>query len=521
MFGFSKKNKVDHRSTHASRHGQPSVALPSQTTTCISNEYPTLQVPKTKFVDLKGMPEMKKQVADACKQITGSWESGMMNKNGILLWGDPGNGKTAIAKAIAGVYGWPFFEIKASNITSQWIGETPRAIKESFDFVKRNSPCVLLLDEIDSLLTERKSGTTKDEADIRSTLLTELEDIRNYSVIVLGATNYYERLTPASVREGRFDFKIEVKSPDLDARKALIELNVTSPLSVQVRDAVAARYAGFSVKRVISIAQGAQASAGQQALRIEDFSKALRKLQGSMGSVLRNVPGLSELTFNKSLAAEIDELVAELVVVDKLLMHGSKPFKGCLFVGPPGTGKTALAKAISKDAGWAFRAVAGPDILANFDKLEEVYREALDLRPCVIFIDEATELLKERTTSRFSEHINKFLTVIDGFGEPVPDVVFMAATNDGDGVDEAIARRLYRRIVFELPDLSSRIKLIGSWADRHVPAREAVTRRIDSLAQEMTGMSAANIMNRLDTAYKKAVVSGIKNNAEPDFRNFI
>lgn len=514
MFAFFKKSKAK---THERKNGQPCISSIYQTSNCIASQYPLLEIPDIHFRDLKGMPELKLQVVNACKEITSGWLSGEMSRNGILLYGDPGNGKTAFGKAIAGSYGWPFFEIKSANITSQWVGETARAIKESFDFVKRNAPCVLMLDEMESLIAEVSDKSGKDERDIRNTLLTELVDVRSFPVIVVGATNFYERLSAAAVREGRFDYKIEVKSPDLEARKALISMHSGRAISEQVLDVVAKRYSGFSVKRVMSVAEEAGKLAACVPLSVEHFSVALRKIQGSVGNALRDVAGLTELTFNKNLAVEIDDLVEELCSVDHLLMHRSTPFKGALFYGPPGTGKTALAKAIAKDSGWAFLEVAAPDILADFSKLEEVYRKAKDLRPCVIFIDEATDLLAERTTSSYASHTNKLLTMIDGFGEEIPDVVFIAATNHAENIDEAIARRLYRAITFELPDHDSRIKLLETWARRNKEVEGLILGSLDRLAEETQGMSAANIFNLLDTRQKKAILQGIRAKREPDF----
>ena len=515
MLGFFKTKKKNESIN--TRSGQPSNVGEYHTTNCISSMYPVLEVPEITFKDLKGMQELKVQIVDACKTITSEWKAGSMGKNGILLYGEPGNGKTAFGLAIAGSYKLPFFEIKAANITSQWVGETARSIKESFDFVKRNAPCVLMLDEIDSLITELDKNSNKDQRDIRNTLLTELVDIRSFDVFIIGATNYFDKLSAAAVREGRFDFKIEVKSPDLEARSSIIRQTIDCAIDDDLLKIVAKRYSGFSVKRIISIADEARRIAAGEELKISHFTNALRKIQGSHGNALRDVLGLDDLIFNESLRSDIDDLVMELSAVDDLLLQKSQPFKGALFVGPAGTGKTALAKAIAKETNWAFLDVSAPDILADFSLMEETYKKAKDLRPCVIFIDEATDLLKDRTISNYATHTNKLLTLIEGYGEEIPDVVFMAATNHGDDVDEAMARRFYRRINFELPDLHTRKKLITSWSKKNKAAEVAVLRAADVLSVMSEGMSAANINNWLDTEYKKAILEGLRRKQQPDF----
>lgn len=498
------------------RDGQASIKGNYSTSNCIAHAYPKLEVPATKFQDIKGMLELKTAVVSACKEITASWRSGAFNRNGILFHGLPGNGKTSLGKAIAGSYGYPFFEIKAATIISQWVGETPRGIKESFDFVKLNAPCVLMLDEIDSLISDISKNTSEDKLDVRNTLLTELEAIRKFPVIIVGATNYYDRLNPASIREGRFDFKLEVKNPDFDARIELLRNNLGKPCADDVLNIVAKRYAGFSVKRIIAIAENASTlSSGQ--IGVKTFSAALRKLQGSSGNALRDVPGLSELCFNQKLSETINDLVSELVQVDELITYGVAPFKGALLVGPPGTGKTALAKAIAKDSGWAFLDVAGPDLLADFSKIDEMYRKALELRPCVIFIDEGTDLIKDRERSPHSGFTNKLLTVIDGFGEAVPDVVFMVATNHGDDVDEAISRRLYRRVDFELPDAQTRASLIRAWSNKKASVGEIVHDSLHKLVADSDGMSAANIQNWLEVRYKRVIVKALQSGSKPLF----
>lgn len=488
-----------------------------QTSLCIANNYDEYVVPQIAFSDMFGMQELKQQVITAAKSIRASWPS-EKPKNGILLYGPPGNGKTMVAEMIAGSYQIPLFEIKASSITSQYVGETTRALKESFDFVKRNTPCVLLLDEVDSLMATLSKNSQDERRDIRSTILTELVELRNFPVFVVAATNYYDKLDPASIREGRFDYKIEVGSPDYAARLGLLSKTLRrSEVSSDLLNVVAKRYAGFSVKRVLSISESVADSTVGRKVTIEDFSKALRKIQGTKGDALKDVLGLNDLVYNHSLSIKIEQLVAQLKKVDELIVFGAKMPKGALFVGPAGTGKTALAKAMAKESGWAFLSAAGPDLLQDIGKLDEIYNKAKDIRPCVIFIDEATQLVAERTTSRFSEHTNKLLTIIDGFGEDIQDVVFFAATNHGDNVDEAIARRLHQRIEFELPDKSTVRKLVQKWADKHPYVRNQVLNDIDRICLKLEGLSHSRISTSLDQAYSRAVLDKLQKKSKLTF----
>lgn len=514
MFGLFKKTKPKFNNNI----GFKTKSGNYQTATCISHQYEYAVVPECHFKDVHGMHETKQKIIQAVKEIRASWTNNdVLRKNGVLLYGEPGNGKTMFAQCIAGSYKIPYFEITAANITSQYIGETPRAIKESFDFVKRNSPCVLMLDEVDALISELDKNSTSDKRDVRSTLLTELVEIRKFPIFVVAGTNYFDKLDPASIREGRFDYKIEVSSPDLDARIALLKRGInSSKVNPEVLSLVAKRYAGFNSKRIINIASEVKASAGNEYLTVGHFSKALRKIQGASGNTLRNVPGLDQLAFNEEMAHEVDDLVSELKLVDHLVTHNTDPFKGALFFGPAGTGKTALAKAIAKESGWAFLDTTGPDLISDFEKFDQLYKKAKALRPCVIFIDEASELISERTTSRHSVHTNKLLTVIDGFGESIPDVVFIAATNHGDNVDEAVARRLYRKIYFELPNAETTTKLLRIWSEKNPTCRTVIENSISMIVEKLVGMSAANMISSLDTAYKKSVLDAIKTGKKPE-----
>jgi transitional endoplasmic reticulum ATPase len=140
---------------------------------------------------------------------------------------------------------------------------------------------------------------------------------------------------------------------------------------------------------------------------------------------------------------------------------------GILLYGAPGTGKTAAARAIALESGWAFLSVAGPELLAQRDRLSRLYAEALDVRPTVVFIDEADDVIADRRFAAAPDVVNRLLTTMDGTLDKVPDVVFVAATNHPERIDPALLRagRFTEKIEFTAPATAQLAAFIGTWVD--------------------------------------------------------
>ena len=154
-------------------------------------KYEDLVIPKLRWEDdFIGMEDLQVKVREATYSITKGWKDysagitdSIKSPNGILLTGDPGNGKTFIGELIAGSFQIPFFNMVIADFSSQWVGESNKALAIAFEFVKRNSPCVLFIDELDSFVSSRSSRGSGNAADQQSvqmvnTFLTELVEIR-------------------------------------------------------------------------------------------------------------------------------------------------------------------------------------------------------------------------------------------------------------------------------------------------------------------------------------------------------
>jgi transitional endoplasmic reticulum ATPase len=472
--------------------------------------------PKTSFKDIFGNSEIKARLKDAAQAIVAPRADGKQVRNGILLSGEPGNGKTVFAEALAGELKLPFLQLSYSDVASQWVGEKTSRINAAFAQARRQQPCVLFIDEVDSFLESRDSGRndgTKEDRDVVNALLTLMVDIRKEKVILVAATNHIDRLDGAGIREGRFDFKVEITPPDREARVGLLTHGLKTQLpkvsvDAAVVEAVARRWNGFSVKRILAVTEELPsylAREGKTSLAYEDFMGALRMLQGRKGSTPENVKPIAELVLSAATREMLDLIVGRMADPEHTESHGGTLPTGVLFYGPPGTGKTATAKALAKEIDWAFLPATGADLARDPKALEKLYAKAKELRPCVIFVDEADELLKSRDYSPNTESTNKLLTLMDGVNDRVKDVVWVAATNNPEQIDAALLRggRFTEKVLFEKPSAEGLSAYLEGW----------FTSRKVALESGLTAAGVADMMGSESIANAEALVQAALNRA--------
>lgn len=488
-----------------------------QNTQTDSEPVARVEKPTITFKDIYGNTVLKSRLLLAGQAIVGRKKDGASPRNGILLSGEPGNGKTIFAEALAGELKLPLLKLTHSDVASKWVGERTSRIKRAFDQAISRQPCALFIDEIDSFIPDRSSGhsSVKEDTDVANSLLTLLVDIRKHKVLVIAATNHMDRLDGAAVREGRFDFKVEITPPDMEARIGLLTKGVTDNLKGHSVDEatiknVAARWNGFSVKRILAVTEELpsymQEHVGGRQVTFEDFMAALRRVQGRRGSTPESAIPMDQLILSGEPRETLDMLANRLrdpLRVERL--GGSLP-TGVLFYGPPGTGKTSVCKSLAKEVGWAFLPTSGAELARDPKGLQKLYDKAKELRPAIIFIDEADDLLRNREYSTSTESTNKLLTIMDGAGDRVRDVLFVAATNNPDQIDSAMLRggRFTEKVEFELPKEDQMAIYVANWfAKRALRLNRGLT--ADIIAADLGRQSFANVEAVLQHAVNRAI----------------
>ena len=186
--------------------------------------------PKTTFADVAGIDSEKQElmeVVDFLKNKEKFTAVGARVPRGVLLSGEPGTGKTLLARAIAGEANVPFFAASGSDFSGIIVGLGVAKIKEIFEMAKRNAPCILFIDEIDAIGQRRSTGSYNDQdrEQTLNQLLIEMDGFANDTgIIVIGATNRPDMLDSALLRPGRFDRQVYIELPDLAGRRAILDL---------------------------------------------------------------------------------------------------------------------------------------------------------------------------------------------------------------------------------------------------------------------------------------------------------
>jgi transitional endoplasmic reticulum ATPase len=421
----------------------------------------SMKASRYKFADVVGMAETKERLLAAAKDVIAARAN---PRNGILLFGEPGNGKTMFAEALAGELNVPFFSIAYSDIASMWVNESVQKVKAAFAAARKTGFGVFFIDEIDSFLKERSgSGSHHMDRDLTNTMLTEIVNLRGTKIVLVAATNHLDDLDSAGIREKRFDFKVEIPAPDQEARQAILRRAIGSTAGYDVAEpgvvaTLAERWAGYSAARLAAVGEqiGDMRRNGEFAgkLTFDIGMRALRLVQGRKGKLPETVKGIDEILMPEESRNVLKDMAFKMANVYSLEKMGSRLPTGMIFVGPPGTGKTQAAMALAKQADWAFLKITGSEIMSKPETWDKLYKTACEIRPAIVFLDEADGILRDRQYSHYGMLTEKILTTIDGAGGRVRDLLFIAATNYYDRIDSAAVRggRFEEKIVFDVPE---------------------------------------------------------------------
>ena len=451
---------------------------------------------------------------------------------GVLLFGPPGCGKTLMARALAGESGAAFFSISGSDFVELYVGVGASRVRELFREARENAPAVIFIDELDSVGRRRgeRGGTGNDEREqALNQVLAELDGFSQMGgIIVVAATNRPDVLDPALLRPGRFDRSVGLERPGEAARLAILELHAgdkrwapgvdLASVASRAIGMTGADLAGVMNEAALLAARDDHPSVSQADLeralqRALDAPERQRRLSLRDRSVGRRHTAETKVTFADVAGAEA--VVEELADVVAFLAHpeafdrlGARAPRGVLLTGPPGCGKTLLARALAGEANAAFFSVGGSDFVELFvgmgaARVRDLFAEAAALAPAIVFIDEIDSIGAHRGgamasggTRESDQALNQVLIEMDGF-EARTGVIVVGATNRPDMLDRALLRpgRFDRQVAMSAPDRSARRAILAIHARGKPWAADVDLDVVAGLARGMTGADLANLCN--------------------------
>merc|ERR1712000_794392 len=470
---------------------------------------------------------------------------GIKPPRGVLMFGPPGTGKTLMARAVANETGAFFFLINGPEIMSKMAGESESNLRKAFEEAEKNSPAITFIDEIDSIAPKREKTNGEVERRVVSQLLTLMDGMKARSnVVVMAATNRPNSIDPALRRFGRFDREVDIGIPDPTGRLEILQIHTKNMKLADDVDleSIAAETHGFVGADIAQLCAEAAFSCirekmdlidiegdtidadvlGSLAITNEHFNESRTRVNPS--SLRETVVAIPNVTWEdvgglEEVKNELQETVMYPITYGHLYKkYHTTPSTGVLFYGPPGCGKTHLAKAVANSCGANFISIKGPELLTMwFGESEANVRELFDkaraAAPCILFFDELDSIARSRgggggdAGGAGDRVINQILTEMDGI-EAKKNVFVIGTTNRPDILDPAILRpgRLDQKIYIPMPDLESREGVFKANL-RGTPLAPDVSLR--SLAEHTEGYSGADIAEICKRACKYAIRDAI------------
>lgn len=488
------------------------------------------RVPDVTYEDIGGLEEeiqkIREMIEIPMKHPEVFKRLGVTPPKGVLLYGPPGCGKTLLAKALANEINAHFAVINGPEIMSKYYGQSEENLRNVFEEAEKNAPAIIFIDEVDAIAPKRENVTGEVERRVVSQLLTLMDGLKSRGkVVVIAATNIPNSIDPAMRRAGRFDREIEIGVPDVEGRKEILLIHTRGmALNKEVDlNKIAGMTHGYvgadieilckeaamkTLRRVIPKIHGEAVDISQEILEQlvvtpEDFIEAFREVEPSgMREAFVEVPNvkwedIGGLESTKKELREAVELPLRNPEVFKRL--GIEPPRGILLHGPPGCGKTLLARAVATESEANFIAVRGPELLSKWvgeseEGIRRVFKRARQVAPCIVFFDEIDSIAGTRgheVGTKVTERVlNQLLTELDGI-EKMEQVTVIAATNRPDLLDAALLRpgRFDSLIEISLPDEDARRAIF----EVHTRDMPTINVDIENLAKRTQEFSGADI----------------------------
>ena len=465
---------------------------------------------------------------------------GVEPHSGVLLYGPPGCGKTLLAKVLATESEANMYSINGPEIMNKYYGETEARLREIFKEAKDNSPSIIFIDEIDAIAPKREEVFGDVEKRVVAQLLALMDGLTDRgNVVVLGATNRPDSVDPALRRPGRFDREIEISVPNIDGRIEILQIHTRGmPIGKDVDlKKLASELHGYTGADIKSLCRESAIKAIRrylpkidletkripskilQSMEIQlcDISDAMheivptamREFYVERAKILwKDVGGLS---YAKKVLE--DNIITSINNPNKFSKMGIRPPKGVLLYGPPGCGKTLLARALAAECGTNMILVRGQDILSKWvgeseKAIREIFRKARSSAPCIIIFDEMDSLVKFKTAEEGRQNdtiLTQILTEMEESGAAKIGVV--GITSRPDLVDNSMLRpgRLDIVLYIEAPDEKSRLEIIRILTKQMPLVSDVDLNEIAVATQNYTGAD-------IESLCREAAVNAMQNN---------